>query len=91
MKKRLRVIVSGIVQGVNFRWATMEEAERLKLYGWVKNLTDRKVEAVFEGEEQALLDILEFIKKGPSAARVTTVEETYSEFTDEFAVFSIKH
>jgi len=91
MKKRLRVIVSGTVQGVNFRWVTMEEAERLKLCGWVKNLADRKVEAVFEGEEEALADILEFIKKGPPAARVTTVEETYSEFSGEFTGFSIQH
>lgn len=91
MKKRLRVIIHGKVQGVNFRWATMEEADHLGLCGMVRNTPDRKVEAVFEGDEEAIVKILDFLKKGPPAARVSMVEEFYSDYTGSYTDFRIQH
>lgn len=91
MKKRLHVIVHGKVQGVNFRWATMEEADRLSLCGWARNTLDKKVEAVFEGDEEAIAKILFFLKKGPPAARVSIVEEFYSDYTGGYSDFRIQH
>ena len=90
MKKRLHVVVYGKVQGVNYRWATYQEATKYNLTGWAKNLPDRKVEAIFEGEESDLFRVLDFVKKGPPSAGVTSVEEYWSEATGDFADFTIE-
>src|SRR5258706_5294632 len=62
--------VSGQVQGVSFRAFTYESATDLKLKGWVRNLTDGRVEIVAEGGEKAVAQFLEKVKKGPPASRV---------------------
>jgi acylphosphatase len=67
--------VSGRVQGVSFRAFTYESATDLKLTGWVRNLTDGRVEIVAEGNEKAIGQLLEKVKKGPAASRVEGVKE----------------
>jgi acylphosphatase len=67
--------VSGQVQGVSFRAFTYEAAADLKLKGWVRNLTDGRVEIVAEGSEKAIDQLLEKVKKGPPASRVDAVKE----------------
>ena len=71
---RRRVVVRGRVQGVAFRFATQEEAQRLGLSGWVRNRTDGGVEAVFEGPPAAVARAEAFCAAGPPAARVETLE-----------------
>jgi acylphosphatase len=70
---RRHVIVSGRVQGVWFRESTRQEAERLGLAGWVRNLPDGNVEAVFEGPVDAVNEVTEWCRQGPLRARVTSV------------------
>ncbi len=74
---RVHVYVSGQVQGVNFRGATQEEAERLGLNGWVRNLQDGRVEAVFEGDPETVRKMIDWCESGPSSADVddVTVEQ----------------
>ena len=72
-EERAHVYVSGQVQGVNFRGATQEEAERLGLNGWVRNLQDGRVEAVFEGDSDTVRQMIEWCKSGPSSADVEDV------------------
>ncbi len=67
--------VSGQVQGVSFRAFTYEAATDLKLKGWVRNLTDSRVEIVVEGSQKAIDQLLEKVKKGPPASRVDAVKE----------------
>ena len=67
--------VTGRVQGVSFRAFTYESATDLKLTGWVRNLTDGRVEIVAEGSEKAIDQFLEKVKKGPPASRVGAVKE----------------
>src|SRR6266700_1191457 len=67
--------VSGQVQGVSFRAFTYESATDLKLKGWVRNLTDGRVEIVAEGPEKAVTQLLEKVRKGPPASRVAAVKE----------------
>ena len=74
MKKQVRVIISGRVQGVFFRDSTEKMARSLGLTGWVKNRPDRRVEAVFAGEEGALAQMLDWCRQGPTLARVTDAE-----------------
>ena len=68
--KRIRVTISGRVQGVGFRYFTQREGERLGLVGWVKNLSNGDVEAEAEGNETQVDAFVEAIRRGPPASRV---------------------
>ncbi|MBD2018734.1 acylphosphatase [Leptolyngbya sp. FACHB-36] len=76
---RARVVVSGRVQGVAYRAATQEMATELKLAGWVRNLPNGRVEAVFEGAEDPVEDMIGWCQQGPPAALVKNVEVEYEE------------
>jgi acylphosphatase len=67
--------VSGRVQGVSFRAFTYDAARELKVKGWVRNLTDGRVEIVAEADEKAIAALLAKVKRGPSAAKVEAVTE----------------
>jgi len=73
--KRVRVVISGRVQGVWFRGWTREEARRRGLDGWVMNRRDGAVEAVFQGEDAEVDDMLEACWQGPPHAVVAAVAE----------------
>ena len=89
--KRLHVIISGRVQGVFFRAYTRETAVALKLSGWVRNLHDGSVEAVFEGEDANVQKMLEWCKKGPPHAIVNKVDAAEEPYTGEFLDFRITY
>lgn len=72
-EERAHVYVSGKVQGVNFRGALQEEAENQGLNGWVRNLQDGRVEAVFEGDSETVRQMIEWCESGPSSADVDDV------------------
>ena len=77
--KRAHVRIYGRVQGVFFRANTKEMAEKLGVAGWVRNLPDGSVEAVFEGDENAVEQIVEWCHRGPAMAKV---EEVYVEYEE---------
>jgi len=88
---RARAIVSGRVQGVWFRGATRKRAVELGLTGWVRNLPDGRVEALFEGEASRVEAALAFVERGPRAARVSAVEVVRGEATGEFEAFVVRY
>lgn len=88
---RAHVIISGMVQGVFFRAYTREWARELGVNGWVKNLPDGRVEAIFEGEEGRVKEIIERCKKGPPMAVVENVDVRWEEYKGEFDDFEIKY
>ncbi|MBM3200234.1 acylphosphatase [Candidatus Woesearchaeota archaeon] len=87
--RRVHVWVSGNVQGVFFRAYTRMKAHELGIKGWVKNLPDDKVEAVFEGDDESIIMMIEFCKKGPEGATVTNVRVKEEKHTGEFDSFNI--
>ncbi len=89
-KKRLHIIVSGIVQGVFFRAHTRNAAQNLGLVGWVRNLRDGKVEIVAEGRKKKLQELIQWCHDGPALARVDTVDVTWKDSTGEFQSFKVK-
>ncbi|MEM3458044.1 MAG: acylphosphatase [Candidatus Bathyarchaeia archaeon] len=91
MKTRAHVIISGRVQGVFFRSETQHEARKYSVKGWVRNLPDGRVEAVFEGEEENVKKLIEFCKRGPPSARVTEVNVVWEDYTGEFKNFEIRY
>ena len=75
---RVRVVVGGRVQGVWFRASTQEMAQAEGVHGWVRNLPDGDVEAVFEGGREAVERALAWCRRGgPPKARVDRCEETW--------------
>ncbi len=73
-KASLRYLVGRRVQGVYYRAATAEQAERLELGGWAKNLADGRVEVVASGSVDALAELASWLWTGPPAARVASVQ-----------------
>ena len=87
--RRVHVFITGRVQGVFFRAETKKQASGLGLAGWVKNLDDNRVEAVFEGRESDIEKMLDWCRKGPSLAHVRgvkTVEEPLTGRLEDFKI-----
>jgi len=91
MKTRAHVFVTGRVQGVFFRSETKHNADSHDVKGWVRNLPDSRVEAVFEGEKGAVQTLVDFCRHGPSGAKVTNINLTWETYTGEFGKFKIKY
>jgi acylphosphatase len=89
-KVRAHVWIAGRVQGVAFRAYTVDEASVRGVTGWVGNIPDGRVEAVFEGERAVVEAMIAWCRKGPPAARVSSVEVTWEEPTGEVG-FGIRH
>jgi acylphosphatase len=88
--KRVRVIVSGLVQGVFFRANTVSMAQGLGLKGWVKNNFDGSVEALFQGEEELVNKAVVWCHSGPTSARVTEVKTQEETPCDALNNFNVK-
>jgi acylphosphatase len=88
---RARVLVRGRVQGVSFRAYTQAEANSLGLKGFVRNLPDRSVEIVAEGDEESLKKLVDWAHKGPSHARVDSCDVEYGDATGEWHDFRIAY
>ncbi|HOD34610.1 MAG TPA: acylphosphatase [Syntrophales bacterium] len=89
--RRLHVYISGQVQGVAFRARTRQEAARLGLGGWVRNLPDGRVEAVFEGPDEKVEEMLRWCRQGPGLARVKGVEASEEPYEGAFRDFLIRY
>jgi acylphosphatase len=74
MLKTIHFTVRGRVQGVGFRYSTLDKATGLGLTGWVRNMANGNVEGVAQGREQSLEIFRKWLKQGPSCARVSRVE-----------------
>jgi len=83
------VFFEGRVQGVFFRAHTQRCAESLGLTGWVRNTVDGRVEAIFEGEENAVIEAIEWCATRQPYAKVDSREIKMSKATGEFEIFSI--
>ncbi len=83
MTARAHLIISGRVQGVYYRAFTQNTALRLGLHGWVRNMPDGGVEAVFEGQRQLIEQAISACKKGPSGSRVDHIAAAWQEPSGE--------
>jgi len=88
---RRRVLISGMVQGVFFRAYTRDVATRAGVTGWVRNLPDGNVEAVFEGESDAVSSVVEWCRRGSPGSRVERVEIFHEEPRGEYDSFKIAY
>jgi len=87
--KRVTLKISGVVQGVAFRYHTVAEARRLGVTGWVRNVPDGTVKALAEGEAAAVDEFMAWCRMGPSMARVEAVRVTTTAYGGEFDDFEV--
>jgi acylphosphatase len=87
---RLRLLVSGRVQGIGFRIAALDQAHKLGIAGWVRNLASGEVELEAEGREDRLRMLAAWAHRGPGAAHVSDMREEWSDYAGEFDGFRIR-
>jgi acylphosphatase len=87
--KAIHLLISGRVQGVNYRKSTQEEAIRLGVMGWVRNLPDGRVEAHVEGKPELVDQLINWCRHGPPDAMVSAVEEL-SAVWQGFSTFDVR-
>ncbi len=90
MKKYIHAYISGIVQGVGFRYFAYKWAKRLGISGYVRNLRDGRVEVEAEGEENILREFIKKLEEGPLGAVVEKVEVSWGEYGNRFIDFEIR-
>ncbi len=90
-KARAHIIVSGRVQGVYFRNRTQKQAAKLNILGWVKNLGDGRVEAIFEGEKGQVEKIINWAQRGPLFAQVKELKVERQDYKGGFSSFEVRY
>ena len=89
-KVRAHLLIFGRVQGVAFRYYTLDIAQSLEIKGWVRNCWDGKVEIVMEGEEDRVKELIDWCYQGPRSAIVEKVDVEWEEYRGEFNSFGIR-
>ena len=88
--KRVKVLIFGRVQGVSFRSFIKHKAISLNLKGYVKNLASGEIEAVFQGKDKAIKEIIDYCKKGPLSSKVIDIKIIEESYKTEFNGFEIR-
>jgi acylphosphatase len=89
-KARAHIFLSGLVQGVFFRAYTREKARELGLTGWVQNLPDGRLEAVFEGDKEEIKKMVDWVKIGPPRAQVADLKVEFEDYKGKFNSFQTR-
>ncbi|WP_138430590.1 acylphosphatase [Fodinibius saliphilus] len=89
--QQAHVFIEGRVQGVGFRHFAQVNAEEVGVFGWVKNLPDGRVEAVFAGPIDHIREMLNRCEQGPGASRVDNIDVSLEEATDEYEGFEVRY
>ena len=89
--KRVHVIVHGSVQGVFFRVETQRAAQAADVRGWVRNRPDGTVEALLEGDSNAVATVLDWCRRGPRTGRVSHLDVNWEDYVGDLANFKIKY
>jgi acylphosphatase len=87
---RAHLLISGIVQGVGYRWHCRRAAQGIGATGWVRNLDDGRVEAVAQGTREQVEQLIKWCYRGPEEARVSDIAVTYEETAESFQDFGVR-
>jgi acylphosphatase len=90
MKQARHIRIHGKVQGVGYRFYATRVARRLGLKGWIQNLRDGSVEALIEGEPEAIDEWIDDVREGPRYAEVTQIDQEVREFSGRLGDFDVK-
>ncbi len=89
--QQAHVFIEGRVQGVGFRHFTKVNAEEVGVYGWVKNLPDGRVEAVFAGPMDHIREMVNRCEQGPGSSRVDDIDVEVEEADEDYDTFEIRY
>lgn len=89
--QQAHIFVEGRVQGVGFRHFTQVNAEEIGVFGWVKNLPDGRVEAVFAGPMDHIREMVNRCEQGPGASRVDNIDVEVEEADEEYDTFEVRY
>jgi acylphosphatase len=87
---RAHLLITGIVQGVGYRWSCRRAAQGIGVTGWVRNLPDGRVEAVAQGTREQVEQLIKWCYRGPEEARVSDIAVAYEEAAETFQDFGIR-
>jgi acylphosphatase len=87
---RAHLLITGIVQGVGYRWSCQRAAQGIGVTGWVRNLPDGRVEAVAQGTREQVEQLIKWCYRGPEEARVSDIAVAYEEAAETFQDFGIR-
>ncbi len=90
MKEVRHIRIHGKVQGVGYRFYATRVARRLGLKGWIQNLRDGSVEALVEGEPDAIDEWIDDVREGPRYAEVTKIDQEVREYSGKLVEFDVK-
>jgi len=90
MKQARHIRIHGKVQGVGYRFYATRVARRLGLKGWIQNLRDGSVEALIEGEPEAIDEWIDDVREGPRYAEVTKIDQEVREYSGKLGDFDVK-
>ena len=88
-QKAAHVHISGRVQGIGFRWQTRLRAKELKIEGWIRNNPDGTVEAFIQGNEEAIIHMIQWFKDGPPGAKVEALDLSWQKPNPKIKGFNI--
>lgn len=88
--QQVHLIISGLVQGVNFRYFVKSNAEALDVKGWVRNTETGQVEVLLQGDKQAIVKLVTLCHKGPMLAEVKSVEVKEEEVSEIYRGFEVR-
>lgn len=87
---RVHLFISGVVQGVGYRWSCSRAARSIGVTGWVRNLDDGRVEALAQGTQAQADEFVKWCYRGPAEARVTDIAAAFGESVETFSDFGIR-
>jgi acylphosphatase len=87
--KCIKAIVSGVVQGVNYRYFCYQKATEMNIKGYAKNLYNGNVEVIANGEDGLIIDFIKLLKVGPKASKVNSVQVEELDLCEEYNDFSV--
>ena len=87
---RAKILVSGVVQGVGYRFFAERTANSLRLRGYCRNLANGMVEVVVEGDRSMIIDYLRELRRGPASASVSATDVSWEEYIGDFGDFRIR-
>lgn len=88
--KRVRILIEGRLQGMNFRYHTQQEAQRLGLGGFVRNLSDGRIEIDAQGDDESIEQLLAWCQDGPQSAQLKSILFRYDEPSEHISDFIVR-
>lgn len=87
---KMRILIEGRLQGINFRYHTQQQAQKLGVTGFIRTLSDGRTEIVVQGDENQVTKMLDWCQQEPQSSQIKTILYRYDEQTEQFSDFAVR-